>query len=306
LVGRWTGTRAALSLVVAAALTSCGGPSTAFKSQTALADDAITVASFNFPESDLLARIYARALTAGGYRVELETNLGTRELVDPALAVGLVEFVPEYAGTALQFLGLGARRPSSDPAATHNQLQRVLAGTNLVPLAPAPAQDANAIAVTRATAVRYALRDISDLDALASDLVFGGPPECPERPLCLPGLERVYGLRFRQFVPLDAGGPLTLEALVSERVDVGLFFTSDPGVTARGLVILEDDRRLQPAENVTPIVHRDVASRYLASLVDRVSRRLTTDTLRDLNGRVAAGEHPGRVAASWLASAGLA
>ena len=110
--------------------------------------------------------------------------------------------------------------------------------------------------VTAATAARYGLRSIADLARVAPRLVFGGPPECPERAYCLPGLRRAYGLRFKAFIPLDAGGPLTLQALEAGNVGVALLFTTDPAIPARHLVILADDRGLQPAENITPLVRQ--------------------------------------------------
>src|SRR5262249_51526552 len=132
---------------------------------------------------------------------------------------------------------------------TVRSLARSLAARGLVIGRPAAAQDGNAIVVTAATAARYRLRTISDLAAVAPRLVFGGPPECPERPYCLPGLRRAYGLRFSEFVPLDAGGPLTRQALLAGDIDVALLFTTDPTIVAGHLVVLADNRRLQPAEN---------------------------------------------------------
>ena len=126
---------------------------------------------------------------------------------------GLVQLVPEYAGSALQFFSLGRLSATPDAAAANKALAASVAGRGLVAARPAPAQDANAIVVTAATAARYRLRSIADLARVAPRLMFGGPPECPGRAYCLRGLKRVYGLRFKAFTPLDAGGPLTLQAL---------------------------------------------------------------------------------------------
>ena len=258
----------------------------------------IVVASFNFPESVLLADIYARALRAGGYRVSVVRDAGPREIVDPALARGIVDLVPEYSGSALLFFDLGA----AHPAAT---LARVLAPSGLVPLAPAPAQDANTFVVTKKTARTYGLRRVSDLAPVAVRLVFGGPAECPDRYECLKGLRSIYGLRFKEFFPLDTGGPLTRQALLAGEIDVGLLFTTDPAIRTDHLVQLIDDRRLQPSENVVPVLRQTIVSRYgpnLKNLIDRVSARLGTRTLRALDARVALGEAPHRVASAWLAS----
>ena len=178
----------------------------------------------------------------------------------------------------------------------------------IVALEPAPAQDANAVVVTRELADRYDLDEVSDLEAVAPQLTIGGPPECPTRPFCLAGLERVYGLQFENFLPLDAGGPLTHQALTGGHVDVAILFTTDPEIDTPALVVLDDDRRLQPAENVVPLVRAEVVERWgddLVGLVDGVSARLATEDLRALNARVAAGDSPAAVAERWLDEEGL-
>jgi osmoprotectant transport system substrate-binding protein len=269
----------------------------------------IAVGSFDFPESVLLAEIYGQALAADNFPVRILPDLGTRELVDSALMSGLVQLVPEYAGSALEFFSLGRLAATSDAEAANRALTGSVAGRGLVPARPAPAQDANAIVVTAATAARYGLRSIADLARLAPGLMFGGPPECPGRAYCLPGLKRVYGLRFKAFIPLDAGGPLTLQALEEGDIGVALLFTTDPDIPARHLVVLADDRGLQPAENITPVVRRDVIARYgpnLLAALNTVSALLDTGTLRALDARVElAGQDPRQVAGRWLRAHGL-
>ncbi|HXJ64378.1 MAG TPA: ABC transporter substrate-binding protein [Actinomycetota bacterium] len=267
----------------------------------------VVVGSFDFPESEVLAHVYGQALLAKGIPVQLQTGLGPRELVDPALLRGLIRFVPEYQGSALDFLTLGSGA-TGDQVSTHASLVHALEGTSAAALASAPGEDANAFAVSAATAERYGLHTISDLAPVASKLVLGGPPECPERPLCLVGLRRTYGLRFRSFVPLDAGGPLTIGALANGDVDVALVFTTDPNVAERGFRVLEDDRNLEPAENVTPVVSRNLLARWgdrLTATVDAVSAELTTAELTALDRAVAAGRAPAKVAGEWLAERGF-
>jgi osmoprotectant transport system substrate-binding protein len=270
----------------------------------------ITVGSFDFPESVLLADIYGGGLAAKGFPVRIQPDLGSRELVDPALMGGLLQVVPEYAGSAVDFLSLGRLPGTSDVAATNRALADLVARQRLVAGKPAAAQDANVIVVTAATAARYHLRSVADLAGVAPRLVFGGPPECPGRAYCLPGLKRVYGLRFREFVPLDAGGPLTLQAIEGRHVDLALMFSTDPRIAARHLVALADNRGLQPAENVTPLLRGDVVARFgsrLVAVLNAVSGRLDTGSLRALDAQVELqGQDPRRVAGNWLHGQGLA
>ncbi len=286
--------------------TACGSsPGTGSANNDVLTDDRITIGSFNFAESELLAELYAQALEAGGFRVDRQLALGPRELVMPALQRGLVELVPEYAGSALGFLG-GV--PAADPAVTHERLRAILAARRLVAMVGSPAEDQNGFAVTRRTADRYDLRELSDLAPVATTLTLGGPIECPDRPLCEAGLEHVYGLKFGEFVPVDAGGPLALEALVRGTVDVALLFTTDGRLDRRKLVLLRDDRGLQPAENVTPVIRKDALERFgpgVERIANAVSASFTTQALRTMNAAVDSGTAPADVARSWLETRSL-
>ena len=293
---------ASFALLLAACVGS-GAPS-----EDARGDDAITVASFDFPESVLLAEIYSRAIEGAGFRVEREAALGPRELVMPALLEGLVEFVPEYSGSGLQFLA-GDASTSPDQAINHQRFAERLGTLDVTALDASPAEDQNGFAVTPETAQRYGLRTLTDLARVSQQMVFGGPPECLQRPFCLPGLERTYGIGFRDVISnLDAGGPRTVSALAEGTVDVALLFTSDAAIDLNDFVLLEDDRGLQPAENVTPIVRTGVLDRFgttLAETVNAVSALLSTDELRTLNAEVARGATPRGIAARWLASNGF-
>ena len=264
------------------ALVACSPTTRSTVRASALGDDAITVGSFDFTESSLLAELYSQALERHGFKIRRSFDLGPREFVAPALSRGLIELVPEYAGTALDFRSLGTARATADEPSTHDRLVRALRGTNVTALASAPAQDANTFVVTRATADREGLRTLSE---------------------CLAGLRRVYGAKFKEFVELDAGGPVTRQALDQGYVDVALLFTTDPSIARGDLVELVDDRSLQPAENVIPLIRTELRTRFGARLVrilDGVSRGLTTEALGRLNGEVEAGAKPGRVAARWL------
>jgi osmoprotectant transport system substrate-binding protein len=297
------------ALVVAFAAFGAGSAADAIPAaRGSLDDETVTVGSFDFAESRLLAELYAQALERRGVDVRRTFGVGPREVLLPAMAEGLVELVPEYSGTALRFTSLGDEDSAPDPAATHRLLQRRLESFGVRALDAAPAQDTNTFVVTATTAARYGLASLSDLAAVAPDLAFGGPPECPTRPLCLSGLERVYDVHFDEVIELDAGGPLTKQALRSRAVDVALLFSTDPDLAGGRFVELVDDRGLQPAENVTPLVRREVLDRLgpsVAEPVNEVSALLTTDALRGLNAEMQRGSSVRAVVGRWLDAQGL-
>lgn len=276
-------------------------------------EETILVGAFDFSESEVLAHIYAGALDAAGYPVQVLDRVASREIMEPALEQGHVDLVPEYQGTLLRFLDPEtATTAGGEPdhgASELRALGDLLRDRGIVALEPAPAANSNVIVVTRETAERLDLVRISDLEDAADDLVFGGPPECPTRPLCLIGLEDTYGLRFERFEPLDVGGPLTLGALLAGDVDVGLLFETDPSVSRHDLVILRDDRHLQPAENVLPVIRRAVLEEHgdeVSGVLDVVSREMTTSDLRRLNaGVIDDGVAPVDAALDWLEDNGL-
>jgi osmoprotectant transport system substrate-binding protein len=294
----------ALALTLLAACQQAPPPSR----QTAGNGGTVVVASFNFPESELLAAIYGLAIRQAGIPVRLQLNLGPRELVQPALEQGLADLVPEYLGTALNSIRPGAKVARDDPAAVRNALAVAFAGWHIQVLTPAAAQDQNGVVVTRATAARLHLRTVSDLRRVAGRLTIGGTPECPKRPYCLPGLRSVYGLEFAAFEPFDTQGQ-RVTALLDGVVDVAMRTTTDGNLAAGNLVLLADDRHLQPAENVVPIVTDSAVARFgkrLTGALDEVSSRLTTNALLFVNWRVqVAGDDPVTEARAWLERQGI-
>lgn len=268
-------------------------------------DDAVTdgpeivIGSFGFGESEILGEIYRQGLEASGYTVSHRAQIGSREIVKPAIESGEIGFVPEYVGSALE-VGFGGE-PTADGEATRSALADAFASADISVLELAPAEDKNAFAVTTATADEFGIANVSDLSKLPAPVLLGGPPECPERPRCQIGLESEYGLEIA-FTPLDAGGPLTVEALKGGAVQVGLFFSTF--IFDEDLVRLEDDRGLQPAENIVPIVRDELIDAYGDDFVDRVneiSAELTTDGLTELNRQFSIDTRDAEdIAADWL------
>lgn len=292
----WSRLLIALSVLLAVACDSTSTPTSPSE------DDTITIGSFDFAESELLAELYALALERAGFDVHLDLAVGPREVAEPALQRGLIELLPEYAGSALNYV-TGEEAATADPSATHAALVDAMEPQGIVVLAASSAQDKNGFAVTDEIAQRLELQQLSDLAPFADGMRFGGPPECPERPLCLAGLRELYGLEFAGFVTLDASGPLTKAGLTSGEVEVALVFTTSPALLDARLVLLSDDLGLQPAENVTPVVRAATVERFgpeLAEAVDAVSLRLTTEELRNMNGELERGRPAREVAAEWL------
>ena len=298
-VARWAGAYVVMGAVIAGGLLLAGGRGNA---------DDLRIAAFNFGESKIMASLYEGMLEDAGITVEV-SELSSREVIAPALQEGAVDIVPEYLGTYTEFLNKQVNGPEAPPVANSDIEQTLAAGRRLseplgVALAePALAADQNAFAVTRQFAEEHSLVTVSDLAALSQTqpLVLGGPPECPTRPFCQPGLEEVYGAQIQEFVALDAGGPLTKQALTQGAIDVGLVFSSDGGVSALDLVVLTDDRSLQTVDNLVPALSERAATPGVIAALDRLAATLTTDDLIELNRQVDIDrQDPGQVARSYL------
>ena len=287
----------AVLVVALAILTGCsaGAPS------PRVATDTVRFAAYDFSENQILVAVYAEAVRRAGLPVTVQSGLATREVVQPALAQGVVDVVIDYLGTADRFVGQGATGPRT-PAQLHAHLAQRLADRGVSVLTAASAEDQNGFAVTTAFAAAHGVGKLSQLAPLAPHLVFGAPPECVDRPLCLPGLEKVYGLRFGEVRSMTSRAA-TVEALTAGEIDVGLLETTDARLASAPVLLLLDDRSLQPHENVVPLVRHDAIARWgdrLRAALDGVSARLTTADLVRLNRSVEIdGRTPADAAARW-------
>ena len=299
--------RVAIALLVAALVATACGATTTGGSAT---KPTVKVGSTNFYEQGILAEAYAQILENSGYTVERKFNLGNREIVQPALESGQIDLDAEYLATLLTFVDKTAKA-STDPKQTAKLLQTALSAKKLTVLDAAAATDQNGFVVTKDTAAKYNLKKLSDLAAVGGQLVLGGPPECPSpnRPFCIPGLKGTYGITFKDFKPLDAGGPLTVAALDGKQIDVGLLFTSDPTIVAKGYVLLEDDKHLQLADNIAPVVRDDLLAKddgTIKKLLNSISAKLSQDELNGMNKLVSVDKKdPKDVAKDWLKKQGL-
>lgn len=266
----------------------------------------ITVGSTNFDEQELVAEMYALALEDAGYTVERRYQLGSREVVLPALTSGEIDVYPEYVGTALEFLNEGAGEATGDTEASTELLRERFAEQGVDVLEPSDAQDKNGLVVRQETADEYGLSTVSDLADVAGDLTLGGPPECPERPLCIPGYEDAYGVTFGDFRSLDAGGPVTIEALSAGEIDVALLFTTDGVIAANDWVLLDDDQDLQPAENIVPVIRSEANTDAATEALDAVSAVLTTENVTEMIRQLRVDlADPAEVAETFLTDQGV-
>jgi osmoprotectant transport system substrate-binding protein len=304
----------ATAVVAALTMTACGGSSDPLTntpaqqpggSSGAVAKPSkITIGSANFPESALLAEIYAAALSAKGITIEKKLNIGNRETYYPGLSDGSIDLIPEYTGVLLQHINKSATETSSDEV--YAALKKALPG-NLMVLEKSSAEDKDAIVVTKATADKWSLKSIADLKAHQGEVIFGGPPEIVRRADGLPGFKKHYDLEFKEFKALDAGGPLTVDALKTNAIQAGDIFTTDPAIKANNFVVLEDPKNNFAAQNVVPLIVAAKASDEVKQALDAVSAKLDTQTLIDLLTKLSAPDKPdaAKVAADWLASAGI-
>ncbi len=263
----------------------------------------IEIASFGFGESEIVAEVYAQALAADGYNVHHQVQVGPREVLKPALESGEVDIIPEYVGSGLE-AGFGIE-PSADAAATRQALIEAYADAGVTVLDLSKAEDKNTFVITKALAEANGITAVSDLAKLGP-IVLGGPAECPERPRCLLGLQDVYGLDIAEFKALDAGGPLTVAALEGGEIQVGLFFSTYLFID--DFLALDDDRGLQPAENIVPVIRQAVIDEYgsdLVATINAVSAVLTTDALIAMNERFFAPEDADVIAHDFLVENGF-
>ncbi|GAB3601897.1 ABC transporter substrate-binding protein [Kineococcus gypseus] len=252
----------------------------------------ITIGSANFPESELLAEMYAQVLEAAGEQVQRSFSIGSREVYLRALEDGSIDLIPEYTGALLAaFSEGGAPEGVSTSEEVYGALQDVLPD-GLQVLEQSQAEDKDSLSVTRATADQYGLRAIPDLAPVAGQLVAGGAPEFTERYQGLVGLREVYGVEFAEFRPLDAGGPLTVQALLGGDIQVANIFTTDSAIETNDLVVLEDPENVFLAQNVVPLISAVRDETRVAAALNAFSATLTTEKLTEYLARVQVDREP--------------
>ena len=301
---------AAVTATAVFALTACGGGSDPLAENSGDAasggsSDAVTVGSADFPESQVIAELYAGVLRDAGVTVETKPGIGAREAYVGAVKDGSVDVVPDYSGNLLLFADKDATAASAEDIM--KALPSALEGQQLSVLDPSRAENKDALVVTQATAEKYGLTSIEDLSSVCGDLVMAGPPEFQERAYGVDGLKQKYDCSFKSFQPInDGGGPLTVQALTKGDAQVADIFTTTPAIQDEKLVVLDDPKNNFIAQQVLPLTAPDRLPQNAVDALDELSGKLTTQDLIDLNRKVSGDEqqNPADAAKQWLTDHG--
>lgn len=301
---------AAMTATAVFALTACGGGSDPLAENSGDAasggsSDAVTVGSADFPESQVIAELYAGVLRDAGVTVETKPGIGAREAYVGAVKDGSVDVVPDYSGNLLLFADKDATAASAEDIM--KALPSALEGQQLSVLDPSRAENKDALVVTQATAEKYGLTSIEDLSSVCGDLVMAGPPEFQERAYGVDGLKQKYDCSFKSFQPInDGGGPLTVQALTQDDAQVADIFTTTPAIQDQHLTVLEDPKNNFIAQQVLPLTAPDRLPQNAVDALNEFSTKLTTQDLIDLNRKVSGDQqqNPADAAKQWLSDHG--
>jgi osmoprotectant transport system substrate-binding protein len=303
------GSKKKTSSSTTASTTTAAPAAGAISSNPANAKVTITVGSKNFTEQKVLGEIDAQALAAAGYQVKKQLNLGDEKTALKALKAGAISGYPEYTGTALgSFFNVKSSAIPKDPTKAYDLVKADFAKQGLTALPPTPFTSSNEVALTKQKAAALGgITKISDLSSKAGQLTLYGSPECRQREDCLLGLQHVYGLKFKKFVPVAID--LRHEVLDKGQADVSIVFTTDPQIKRNGYVLLKDDKGMFPPYNSTFVVRDDVikqAGPDLAKTIELAQKGLTADVMQELNARVDLDKKtPAVVAGEYLKESGL-
>ena len=289
------------------ALSACGSSNPLGGGEISGDLKSIIVGSADFPESKIIAEIYAQALEANGFTVGRQYGIGSRETYIPAVRDHSIDLIPEYTGSLLQYFD--SETKVTTPNDVLLELFRALPG-DLSILNPSPAEDKDTVAVSSETAQRWNLKTIADLAVHSPEVKFGAPSEFLNRTEGMPGLKENYGLDIpeKNFVAIsDGGGPATVRALTGGTVTAANIFSTSPAIRQNNLVVLEDPKNNFPAANVVPLVSSQKKSDQLKTVLDAVSAKLTTDDLIRLNTETTgnSGINPDEAAQNWVRDNGF-
>jgi osmoprotectant transport system substrate-binding protein len=300
-----------VGLALALLLAACGGTNNPLgeasppqPSESAAASAPVVVGSADFTESKILAEIYSQALKAKGVESSTKLGIGSREIYIKALQDQSISAVPEYTGNLLLYFNPNAT------ATTATEVEKALPDvlpSDLKLLSSSDAVDQDVYVVTKEFSAQHGINSLEDLKKIASTSTLGGPPELGERAYGPPGLEKIYGAKFKAFVPYPKYPP-KISDLDNNKIQVATFFTTDAILAEKGYLLLEDPQSMILPQNVIPLVRSDVADNPTAvAALDAVQAALSTSDLMQLNKRVdSERQDPAQVAGEWLRSRSLA
>lgn len=300
---------AAVAVLGAAALllAACGGSDPLGTSSSAPASASaggapIVVGSADFGESKIIAELYAQAITAKGVPASTKLGIGAREIYIKALQDGSISVIPEYTGNLL--VNFAPDTTATTAAEVEAALPAALP-QGLEVLTTAQASDQDVYVVTEAYAQEHGLASLKDLPKIASTSTLGGQPELETRSYGLPGLEKIYNVKFKKFQPYKEAG-LKVGDLKANKIQVGAFFSTDSSI-AEGFVQLADPEAMILPQNVVPLVRSEVSGNSLAvQAIEAVQAQLTTADLLAMNKQFDVDHmEPAEIAAAWLKEKGI-
>ncbi|MFE0058533.1 ABC transporter substrate-binding protein [Streptomyces sp. NPDC059003] len=303
---------ASAAVALAAGLTACGGDSLEDDKGSDGGKGSVVVGSARFTEQKVLAELYAGVLRDAGYDASVKT-VQNREVYEPELKKGSIDVAPEYAATLAEFLNRKKNGPdakpvaSSDLDATYAALTKLAGPRGLKALPAGGAVDQNAFAVTKDYAKQHKLKTLSDLGKSGEKVRIAAGDECEARPFCAPGLKSKYGIDVAGIDPKGVGTTQSKQAVKNGQDQLLLTTTTDATLKNFGLVILEDDKKLQNADNILPVVNeKSAGDKEIAAALGKLTKTLTTDDLIELNRKVdEEREKEADVAKDYLESKGL-
>jgi len=265
----------------------------------------IRVGSKNFTESIVVANMIADVVEAAGFKVERKLQLGGTGVIHQALVNGDIDVYPEYTGTALL---VQLKMPvENDAAKVYATVKKEYAEQfKLVWVETLGFNDTYALAMKRSEAEKRNIKSISDLVPQSGELRFGGSQEFLVRPDAIPGLEKTYGLKFKEKRGMDPG--LVYQAIGTDNADVISVFTTDARIKAQDLKVLQDDKLFFPPYFLTAVVRQDAldANKGLLEAVNRLGGKFTEDEMIQINAAIDLDKRTAaEVSKEWLKKKGI-
>lgn len=308
---------AALLTVTLLAAAACGSSSSSSSSSSTPAAGggvAVKIADKGFSESFIVTQAYAQALAAQGFKPTV-TSLASTQIADHAIRNGDIAVYPEYVGTAWQTV-LG-KPAAGAPKATADQFAQVKADyakRGLTALTPAPFNNGNAVACTKAAVDKYGIKNLTDLGKASPNITYSANPEHLTRADGLPLLKKAYGFNPKAIRTVDIS--LRYKPIESGQADCVYAFGTDPQLGKDKLVLIPDDKGTYSAGlsyQTFPVVNSKFFNAMSASqqkaftgTLDKVNAALTQDAIIPLISRVEYDkEDPAKVAKEFLTKAGI-